>query len=74
MWLCKTHHEELLHVVGEAVHRRVPVALGVLCERLEDDREDRRLEVGDLLHDVLVVPQEQRALRHLRHAHGNHAQ
>ena len=40
-------------------------AAGVLRERLEDDREDLHPEGGDLLHDVLVVPQEQRPLRHL---------
>ncbi|CAI7919168.1 unnamed protein product [Closterium sp. NIES-53] len=44
----------------------VPVASGVAFEGGEDERQDGGAVLSHEGHDVVVVPQEQRALRHLR--------
>mmetsp|Transcript_13026 Transcript_13026/g.38247 ORF Transcript_13026/g.38247 Transcript_13026/m.38247 type:complete len:450 (-) Transcript_13026:566-1915(-) len=58
-------HEELDHVAGERVHRGVPVRPRVCVERLEDDGQDLLSVLRDEGDHVLVVPEEERALRHL---------
>mmetsp|Transcript_26440 Transcript_26440/g.55551 ORF Transcript_26440/g.55551 Transcript_26440/m.55551 type:complete len:418 (-) Transcript_26440:520-1773(-) len=58
-------HKELHHVAGEAVDGRVPVGARVGVERVEYDGENGVALLRDERDDVLVVPQEERALGHL---------
>ena len=53
------------HVDGEAVHGGVPVAASIALERWEHERQHRVPVLRHQTHDVFVVPQEQRPLRHL---------
>lgn len=47
------------------MHSGVPVGIGVAVERPEDDGQDRLAVLGDEADDVVVVPEEEGALRHL---------
>ena len=42
------------------------MVLGVVLQRADDERQHRRAVRRHLLHNIFVVPEEQRALRHLR--------
>lgn len=58
-------HEGLEHVVDERHDGLVPVLLGDAVQRGEHDRHDHLVVLLDQGHDVLVVPEVQRALSDL---------
>mmetsp|Transcript_39496 Transcript_39496/g.102232 ORF Transcript_39496/g.102232 Transcript_39496/m.102232 type:complete len:344 (+) Transcript_39496:133-1164(+) len=55
-------HEQLQDVESEPVHRAVPVLLRVLVQRADDDGEQLLPILIDQLYNVVVVPEEERAL------------
>mmetsp|Transcript_77790 Transcript_77790/g.168251 ORF Transcript_77790/g.168251 Transcript_77790/m.168251 type:complete len:509 (-) Transcript_77790:18-1544(-) len=55
-------HQQLEHVEGETMHSAVPMLLGVLVQRPNDDGEQLLAVLVDKLDDVVVVPEEERAL------------
>mmetsp|Transcript_68021 Transcript_68021/g.142042 ORF Transcript_68021/g.142042 Transcript_68021/m.142042 type:complete len:273 (+) Transcript_68021:345-1163(+) len=58
-------HQQLQNVEGEPVHRTVPVLLGVLVQRTNDDREQILAILVDQLDNVVIVPEEESALGNL---------
>eukprot|EP00955_Chlamydomonas_euryale_P054012 355664-Chlamydomonas_euryale.AAC.8 len=58
--------EHLADVHSEPVHGGVPVARGVFLERRQHDRQQKVPLLRDQVDDVLVVPQEEGALRDLK--------
>mmetsp|Transcript_11553 Transcript_11553/g.28001 ORF Transcript_11553/g.28001 Transcript_11553/m.28001 type:complete len:241 (+) Transcript_11553:166-888(+) len=58
-------HEELLDVERQPVHRAIPVLGGVGLQRGVQNGQNDVTALGNERDDVLVIPEEQRPLRHL---------
>lgn len=58
-------HKEFQYVEGEAMYGAVPMLLRVRIESADDNREQCLAILVDELHDVIIVPQEERSLGNL---------
>merc|ERR1712083_200411 len=59
-------HEQLQDVECEPMYRTVPMFLGVLVECPKDDGKEFTTVLVDQFHNVVIVPEEEGTLSHLK--------